>query len=389
MYSIMMLLAAILILPPTVSAQLYETRVPFGTVNVAPEQSAGLRYESLIGTRTFVRLSAYPPAHPGRRLSAPVGRLDLDLGARGTDFCTATLIAADLALTNHLAGTGDFNLARPLTRIRERSRLLAQLFPDQSPPPVRRDQPPPRSGGRAPSGRGEPPPRSTWTDPVSGVEFVWVPGGRFEMGCGPWAGDCSDDERPAHRVTVSGFWIGKYEVTQAEWRRVMGSNPSHFDKGDDYPVEQVSWNAVQSFIGRLNGRGNGTFRLPTAAEWEYACRSGGRPERFCGGDSVDAVAWYGRNSGGSTQPVGRKSANGLGLHDMSGNVWEWVEDCWHDNYDGAPTDGTAWTTGSCDRRVLRGGSWGLGPWSVRSALRLRLPPDIRNYVVGFRLSRTF
>ena len=137
------------------------------------------------------------------------------------------------------------------------------------------------------------------------MEFVWVPGGCYRMG----SNSGEDDEQPVHEVCVDGFWLGKYEVTQAEWQRVMGNNPSHF-KGDRNPVEIVSWDDAQEFIKRLNAKGNGTFRLPTEAEWEYAARSGGKDEKYAGGNDVDRVAWYKSNSGGKTHPVGTKAPNG-------------------------------------------------------------------------------
>ena len=233
----------------------------------------------------------------------------------------------------------------------------------------------------------EPAVGSPWTDPVSGIAFVWVPGGSFEMGCGSWTSDCDDDEKPLHRRTVRGFWLGKHEVTQGQWRRVMGNDPAAFQKGDSFPVEQVSWNDAQDFIRKLNERGNGTFRLPSEAEWEYACRSGGRPEPFCGGGTVGSVAWYRENAGSSTQAVGRKAANGLGLHDMSGNVWEWVEDCWSGSYSDAPLEGRARTTEACLLRVLRGGSWVDAPRHVRAANRVWSSAAVRYRSLGFRLAR--
>ena len=226
---------------------------------------------------------------------------------------------------------------------------------------------------------------STWTDPTSGIEFVWVPGDTYQMGCVSWSGECYDSEKPLHTVTVAGFWLGRYLVTQGQYRRVMGSNPSHFQKGDTYPVEQVSWNDARNFVSTLNGLGNGTFRLPTEAEWEYACRSGGRQELYCGGNNADVVAWFYGNSASSTHPVGGKAANGLGLHDMSGNVSEWLEDCWHDNYSGAPTNGAAWITGNCSARVVRGGSWDSN--LEQAGVRFR-EGNFGYYNIGFRVTRT-
>ncbi|MDB4444681.1 PEGA domain-containing protein, partial [bacterium] len=160
-------------------------------------------------------------------------------------------------------------------------------------------------------------PSEVWRESVTGMEFVWVPGGCYEMGCGSWTSDCDGDEKPVHEVCVDGFWMGKYEVTQGQWKLVMGSNPSHFKKGDNYPVELVSWNDAKGFKRKLSSmnRGKYTFRLPTEAEWEYACRSGGQPEEYAGGSDVDRVGWYLDNSGHSTHPVGTKTANGLGIYD--------------------------------------------------------------------------
>ena len=122
------------------------------------------------------------------------------------------------------------------------------------------------------------------------------------MGCGSWTGDCQSNESPEHEVTVSGFWIGKYTVTQGQWQKVMGNNPSGFKKGDNYPVETVSWDDAKEFIRKLNGKSGNTFRLPSEAEWEYAARSGGRAEKYAGGSDIDAVAWYGANSAKVNSP---------------------------------------------------------------------------------------
>lgn len=169
------------------------------------------------------------------------------------------------------------------------------------------------------------------------------------------------------------YELGKYEITQGQWRAVMGHNPSGFSGcGDSCPVEQVSWNDAQEFIKKLNARTGKQYRLPTEAEWEYACYGGSKAE-YCGGSHPDAVEWYDGNSGKQTHPVGQKQANGYGLYDMSGNVWEWVNDC----YDS-----------SCAKRILRGGSWSSGKGFSKAAERFRIEPTYRSNVGGFRLART-
>ena len=220
------------------------------------------------------------------------------------------------------------------------------------------------------------------------AQMVRVPGGTFTMGCIREQTDCNDDEKPAHQVRVRSFELSKYEVTQEVWEAVMGENPSH-QNCSQCPVEQVSWDNVQAFLWKLNV-GGGRYRLPSEAEWEYAARGGQRSRgyQYAGSDNPDAVAWYGENSGGETHPVGQKRANELGLYDMSGNVHEWVQDCWNGNYRGAPSDGRAWESGECRRRVLRGGSWYNFPRNLRSAYRLWNSADNRNSDYGFRVARS-
>jgi len=175
------------------------------------------------------------------------------------------------------------------------------------------------------------------------------------------------------RIPGKNYEIGKTEVTQAEWRAVMGANPSHFiNCGDTCPVEQVSWNEVQEFIQRLNTITGKQYRLPTSAEWEYACHGGSQNE-YCGGDDLDAVAWTMDNSNGQTHPVGQKQANGYGLYDMTGNVWEWMNDCWQ---------------AECARRTLRGGSWLNFPQLARIVPRGSYVTSNQHDNVGFRLART-
>ena len=174
------------------------------------------------------------------------------------------------------------------------------------------------------------------------------------------------------RIPGKNYEIGKYDVTQAEWRAVMGSNPSFFSQcGDSCPVENVSWNDVQLFIQKLNSATGKQYRLPSEAEWEYACY-GGSQTKYCGSDDLNSVAWYNENST-STHPVGQKQANGYGLYDMSGNVWEWMSDYYN---------------GNCETRVLRGGSWSFGPNFLRAAYRSIGVPLNRNNNFGFRVART-
>jgi formylglycine-generating enzyme required for sulfatase activity len=218
--------------------------------------------------------------------------------------------------------------------------------------------------------------------------MVTIPGGSFQMGGAE--SEAEANEKPVHSVNVKGFAISKFEVTQGQWKAVMGSNPSKFkDCGDNCPVENVSWNEAQDYIQKLNARSGQKYRLPTEAEWEYACR-GGQHHKHCGSEDANAVALYGENSGGKTQAVGQKAANGYGLHDMSGNVWEWVQDGWHSNYQGAPDDGSEWTTGAdTSRRVIRGDSYYyLSKGGARAAQRGGSSPYKRSGNFGFRIART-
>ena len=221
------------------------------------------------------------------------------------------------------------------------------------------------------------------------LQMVRVPGGTFTMGCTREQSDCRDNEKPAHRVRVNDFEIGKYEVTQELWEAVMGTNPSRFSGCAQCPVERVSWDDIQEFLRKLNAGGGG-YRLPSEAEWEYAARGGqeSRGYQYSGSNNPEAVAWYRGNSGDRTHRVGQKQGNELGLHDLSGNVWEWVQDCWNNNYRGAPGDGGAWERGECGRRVLRGGSWLIYPRYLRSAHRGRNPSVNRDNRFGFRLARS-
>ncbi len=221
------------------------------------------------------------------------------------------------------------------------------------------------------------------------AQMVRVEGGSFTMGCTPEQEHCADDERPTHRVQIGRFEIGKYEVTQELWEAVMGENPSAFADCPQCPVETVSWDDIQAFLTKLNA-GGGSYRLPSEAEWEYAARGGQQSKGFqyAGSNDWAAVAWYYENTGNRTHRVGQKQANELGLFDMSGNVREWVQDCWHASYDGAPSNGQAWEEGDCVRRAIRGGSWYGKPSYVRSANRFWYAPYFRNNNLGFRVART-
>jgi len=250
-----------------------------------------------------------------------------------------------------------------------------------------------------------------------GIEFVKIAPGAFEMGCSSGDNDCTAEEKPAHHVQLTkGFELGKYEVTQAQWQAVMGSNPSTI-KGDDRPVETVSWNDVRDFLAKLNAQNDGyKYRLPTEAEWEYAARAGtaGTPE------SLNDIAWYDGNSGDETHPVGQKKANAWGLYDMFGNVREWVSDNFARYTDAAAVDPSGQQAQGAGRQggggaggfrgggrggrgrggfggrgggmrqlpVARGGGWDNPASFVRVSARYHYyGPTLRVSDIGFRLAR--
>ncbi|MGN1173454.1 MAG: formylglycine-generating enzyme family protein [Muribaculaceae bacterium] len=221
---------------------------------------------------------------------------------------------------------------------------------------------------------------------VNGVTFemVKVPGGTFEMGAKADKGkDAFYWEKPAHSVTLSGYYIGKYEVTQAQWKAIMGTNPSYFI-GDNLPVENVSWNDCQEFIKKLNELTGKNFSLPTEAQWEYAARGGkSGGTKYSGSNKLKDVAWYKDNSRKKTQPVGKKSPNSLGIFDMSGNVCEWCQDYWGEYTYASQTNPTGPDSGSI--RVIRGGSWGSGAGGCRVSNRSNCAPVGRYGDLGFRL----
>jgi formylglycine-generating enzyme required for sulfatase activity len=244
-------------------------------------------------------------------------------------------------------------------------------------------------------------------DPTTDMELVYVKGGCYQMG--DTLDEGGPEEKPVHEVCIKDFYMGKYEVTQEQWQKVMGENPSKFKAcGKECPVDSVSWDMAQAFIKKLNElskkkarpaaettkkerlatEATWEYRLPTEAEWEYAARSEGKSEKFSGGsDEVDKFAWYLENSN-ETHPVGQKAPNGLGIHDMSGNVWEWTSD-WYQStyYASSPRNDPAGPAAGVDR-VARGGSWGIGWVDVRTSYRNYLPPGYRSDRTGLRILRT-
>jgi len=212
------------------------------------------------------------------------------------------------------------------------------------------------------------------------IELAGIPPGSFTMG----ADTDRPDQIPVHRVTIKeGFYMGKYEVTQAQWKAVMGANLSHF-AGDDLPMESVSWDDAQQFTAKLSLQDTRyQYRLPTEAEWEYAARAG-TTGNYAG--ELDAMGWFNKNSDEKTHPVGTKRPNAFGLFDMHGNVWEWCLDWYHGDFVGAPTDGSAWLSGGEQNlRVVRGGSSINDAKLCRSAMRLGFPPSTASHDTGFRV----
>lgn len=233
----------------------------------------------------------------------------------------------------------------------------------------------------------------------NGIKLVMVaiPGGSFWMGSPTGELQRRPNEGPRHRATLPEFYLGKYAVTQAQWQAIMESNPSKF-KGDDRPVERVSWEECQEFCQRLTQRQGRIYRLPSEAEWEYACRGATETPFHFGPTLTTELAnfnglepYQGSSTGEyrqQTVAVGRFPANGFWLCEMHGNVWERCQDRWHDNYDGAPTDGSAWQQGDGKSHVIRGGSWFSLAWGCRSACRDASDPSDRSYNVGFRIARS-
>lgn len=260
-----------------------------------------------------------------------------------------------------------------------------------------------------------------------GITMVDIPAGSFQMGSGESSdvppeennvlallGQASSSdscnysdqfvektEIPRHSVNIKAFQIAKTEVTVGQFKQFIAATGNtalmndkfkeHNDFGDDASVIMISWNDAQAFIDWLNKTDGGGYRLPSEAEWEYACRAGGY-HLFCGSNSADGLIWAGGDSTAVKRPpepaAGAKLANAFGLYDMSGNVKEWAQDCWHDDYNGAPDDGSARIGGECEFRVSRGGSWRNCISSLRAAFRTYYSPDERNPNFGFRIART-
>jgi len=215
---------------------------------------------------------------------------------------------------------------------------------------------------------------------IGGIEFVRIPAGFFMMG----SHDGDSDERPVHKVTVSSFWLSKYEITQKQYEKIMVENPSRF-KGPDNPVDRVSWYDAIKFCKKFKEKYGVEIRLPYEAEWEYACRAGTSTKYYWGNKMDEDFCWYSGNSGGETHPVGKKKPNGFGLYDMIGNVWEWCMD-WYgsDYYSSSPVKNPHGPAGG-EYKVLRGGSWFNTGYFVRTAFRSRYFPVNRSYLDGFRV----
>jgi formylglycine-generating enzyme required for sulfatase activity len=259
-----------------------------------------------------------------------------------------------------------------------------------SPHPSCAQGPPAGDGGRIPAG-------TVWREPLTGIEFVYVPGGVFEQGCGDWISGCSSDAKPPRKVTLREFWIGKYEVTQTQWKVFMGVNPLQPRPGERYPVERVSWLEAAEFVRKMSAEvGHGSFALPTEAQWEYACRAGGKRRAYgtesggldrrsanygtdqcCGRDASDGYSEATR--------VGSYAPNGLGLYDMTGNLWEWVRDTYDEQaYVKSPVTDPVQESGTTIR-VTRGGSYMTSPGISRCTDRKGLDPATREFDLGVRL----
>nr|WP_321465484.1 formylglycine-generating enzyme family protein [uncultured Desulfobulbus sp.] len=222
-------------------------------------------------------------------------------------------------------------------------------------------------------------------DPTTEMAFMPIPGGQFIMGSPETEKDRQRSEGPQHAVKIEEFYLAQSAVTQEQYLKVMGENPSDL-RGEQCPVDGVSWDDAQAFIAKLNAINNTHYRLPSEAQWEYACRANTHT-RFSFGDEITiAQVNFGAKISCRNTPSGMHPANGFGLYDMHGNVFEWCEDTWHDSYEGAPEDGTAWVDDSSDHKVYRGGAWNASSHFARSAYRYHRPRTTSYYNIGFRLA---
>ncbi|MEG4270428.1 MULTISPECIES: formylglycine-generating enzyme family protein [unclassified Microcoleus] len=219
------------------------------------------------------------------------------------------------------------------------------------------------------------------------LEMVYIPGGTFMMGSPATEEGRDSCESPQHQVTVPAFFAGKYPLTQAQWQAVMGNNPSSLSwfQGEKRPVEKVSWDMAVEFCGQLSQKTGKKYRLLSEAEWEYACRAGTTTPFHFGETITPELVRYRRH----TTYVGGCLPNAFGLYDLHGQVWEWCSDRWHENYNGAPTDGSSWETGTSEYRMQRGGSLHSPAFSCRSAYRVRDSTGNRQYYIGFRVALVF
>jgi len=352
----------------------------------APDELGTQRTEPVA---TPIAIPTEPPPHEPEPVESP--------GKKSPNFLIGAVIAVAIAI---VVGWALWFTGEP----RQRERVVE--------PPVAKAPEAPQKPKEVPtpevfvttSGPGiEAPIQRAFTNSI-GMKFVLILEGSFVMGSRlaieellrRFGGEKGwyEWEKPSHSVRIKrSFYLQSAPVTQGQWQRLMGNNPSHFkDCGENCPVEKVSWEDARQFIKKLNEvEKTEDYRLPSEAEWEYACQ-GSSDAEFSFGDEVERLyefAWYSKNSGDKTHPVGDKEPNGWGLYDMHGNVWEWVEDDWHDSYEGAPDDGRAWIDsprGSA--RVIRGGGWYNDALVCRSAFRASLWSESRYSLVGFRLSRS-
>jgi formylglycine-generating enzyme required for sulfatase activity len=285
--------------------------------------------------------------------------------------------------------------AKPVAKLEQKPEIKAQIK-QESKPEVKPEIKPETKAAAKDTGRV-----GRFTDTITGMEFILVKGGCFQMG--DTFGDGKPDEQPVHEVCVDDFYMGKYEVTQGQWKSVLGKDAKAMkpdsaggsfrfsECGDNCPVEKASWNDTQEFISVLNEISGKRYRLPTEAEWEYAARSGGKSEKWAGTSSESDLgnyAWYGSNANGNTEPVGQKKPNGLGLYDMTGNVEEWCSDRYGEKYYINSSKSNPKGPDAGSKRVLRGGSVDYNAQASRSSLRHGDYPNYRKtiFAIGFRVA---